>query len=107
MKVDKYVKGAVRHFSYWFAHGTIGGSLLNGIDYTSSLTEESSFAEQAYIIFMNNLDYDDNGVTNYKHAELRAAQYIRSYFDPQYKVEPPFEAWETEGEPVSSESWNG
>ncbi|MCR4643298.1 MAG: hypothetical protein K5697_14885 [Lachnospiraceae bacterium] len=59
MKVDKYVKGAVRQFSYWFAHGTIGGGLLNGIDHTSSLTEESSFAEQAYIIFMNKLDYDE------------------------------------------------
>ena len=22
MKVDKYVKGAVRQFAYWFAHGT-------------------------------------------------------------------------------------
>lgn len=106
MKVDKYVKGAVRQFSYWFAHGTIGSGLLDGIDYTCSLTEESSFAEQAYIIFMNNLEYDDTGVTNYKHAELRAAQYVWSYFDPQYIVEPPFEAWETEGGPVSSGGWN-
>ena len=56
MKVNKFVKGAVRQFSYWFAHGTIGSGLLNGIDYTSSLREESSFAEQAFIIFMNNLD---------------------------------------------------
>ena len=48
MKVDKYIKGAVRQFSYWFAHGTIGGSLLNGIDYTSSLTEESPIAEEVY-----------------------------------------------------------
>ena len=23
MKVDRYVKGAVRQFAYWFAHGTI------------------------------------------------------------------------------------
>ena len=53
MKVNKYIRGAVRQFSFWFAHGTIGVDLLNGIDYTSSLREESSFAEQAYIIFMN------------------------------------------------------
>lgn len=33
MKVDKFVKGAVRQFAYWFAHGTIGSGLLNGIDY--------------------------------------------------------------------------
>ena len=48
MKVDKYVRGAVRQFAYWFAHGTIGSGLLNGIDYVSDLTEESSFAEQTY-----------------------------------------------------------
>ncbi len=106
MKVNKYVKGAVRQFSYWFAHGTLGAGLLKDIDYTASLIEESSFAEQAYIIFMNNLEYDDTGVTNYRHAEYRAAQYVRRYFDPQYKVEPPFENWETEGDPVSAEHWN-
>lgn len=31
--------------------------LLNGIDYVGDLSEESSFAEQAFIIFMNNLEY--------------------------------------------------
>jgi len=106
MKVNKYVKGAVRQFSYWFAHGTIGSGLLNGIDYTSSLREESSFAEQAFIIFMNNLEFDTDGVTNFKHAEYRAAQYVRSYFDAQYQVEPPFEDWEMEGDFVSENSWN-
>ena len=58
MKVDKFVKGEVRQFAYWFAHGTIGAGLLNGIDYVSDLQEESSFAEQVFIIFMNNLEYD-------------------------------------------------
>lgn len=66
MRVDKYVKGAVRQFAYWFAHGTIGSGLLNGIDYVSDLQEESSFAEQAFVVFMNNLEYDETGVTNYK-----------------------------------------
>ena len=106
MKVDRYVKGAVRQFAYWFAHGTIGSGLLNGIDYTGGLQEESSFAEQAFIIFMNNLEYDGTGVTNYKQAEYRAAQYIRSYYDSSYAVEPPFETWEIEGDPVSSSGWN-
>lgn len=46
MKVSKYVCGAVRQFSYWFAHGTIGYPLLEGIDYVGEvLKEESSFAE--------------------------------------------------------------
>ena len=34
MRVNKYVRGAVRQFAYWFAHGTIGAGLLNGIDYS-------------------------------------------------------------------------
>ncbi len=106
MKVDKYVKGAVRQFAYWFAHGTIGGNLLSGIDYLEGIQEESSFAEAAFIVFMNNLEYDETGVTNYKEAEFRAAQYVRSYCDPSYTVEPPFEPWETEGDPVSSQNWN-
>ena len=53
MKVDKYVKGNVRQFAYWFAHGTIGSGLLNCIDYVSNLQDESSFAEQVFIVFMN------------------------------------------------------
>ena len=55
---------------------------------------------------MNNLEYDGTGVKNYKQAEFRAAQYIRSYYDSSYTVEPPFEPWEMEGNPVSSSGWN-
>lgn len=107
MKVNSYVRGAVRQFAYWFAHGTIGMPLLEGIDYHSDLKEESSFAETAFTIFMNNLEYDDeNGVANYKHSEMRAAQYIRSYFDSSYKVVPAFEDWETEADPVCKDAWN-
>lgn len=105
MKVNKFVRGAVRQFSYWFMHGTIGADLLKGIEYLSDLKEESSFAEQAFIVFMNNLEYNETGVTNYKQAEYRAAQYIRSYYDAAYVVEPPFEQWEMEGDPVSSKGW--
>lgn len=61
------------------------------------LMEESSFAELAFAIFMNNLELDEDGsVTNYKYCEHRAAQSIRSYFDPDYTVEPPFADWEVE-----------
>ena len=81
--------------------------MLNGIDYTGEiLKEESSFAEQAYAIFMNNLEIDENGnVLNYKYSENRAAQYIREYFDKDFKVVPPFEDWEVELYPVSKESY--
>lgn len=107
MKVSPYVSGAVRQFSYWFAHGTLGGPLLEGIEYTGEIMkEESSFVEQAFAVFMNNLELDEDGsVLNYKHCEYRAAQYIRRYFDPDYKVEPPFDPWETELYAVSKDSY--
>ncbi len=97
MKVSKSLSGAVRTFSYWVAHGTVGYPLLEGIDYVADMKEESSFIEAAYAIFMNNLELDEKGtVLNYKYAEKRAAQYIRRYYEPEYVVEPPFEYWETE-----------
>ena len=69
MKISNYISGAVRQFSYWFAHGTLAHPPLKGFDYTGSvLKDESSFAEQAFAIFMNNLEVDASGsVTNYKH----------------------------------------
>lgn len=107
MKVNMYTSGAVRQFSYWFAHGTLGYPILEGIDYTdSTMKEESSFVEQAFAIFMNNLELDEDGsVVNYKYCEQRAAQYIRSYFEAGYTVQPPLENWETELYPVSKESY--
>lgn len=106
MKISNYVSGAVRQFSYWFAHGTLGNPLLEGIDYLNSLKDESSFAEQAYAIFMNNLEIDADGcVVNYKHCEDRAAQFIKSYFDSEYTIFPPLENWETELHPVSKKAY--
>ncbi len=107
MKLSKHVCGAVRQFSLWFAKGSLGYPLLNGIDYTGeALKEESSFAEQAFAVFMNNLEIDENGnVLNYKYSENRAAQYIRSYFDQDYTVIPPFECWEVALHPVSKDSY--
>lgn len=108
MKVSKYVSGAVRQFSLFFAKGTLGYPLLKGIDYINEdLKEESSFAEQAFAVFLNNLEVDEEGVVlNYKYCENRAAQYIRRYFDSSYSVEPPFERWEMELHPVSKESYS-
>lgn len=46
MKVSPYISGAVSRFSYWFAHGTLGYPLLEGVPYVGEiLLEESSFAE--------------------------------------------------------------
>lgn len=97
MRVSNSLSGAVRQFSYWVAHGTVGYPLLKEIDYIADMKEESSFIETAYAVFMNNIEMDENGrVLNYKYAEKRAAQYIRRYYEANYAVEPPFETWETE-----------
>jgi hypothetical protein len=53
--------------------------------------------EIPFAIFANVLDVDERGrVTNHAAAERRAAQWIRSYCDPSYVVEPPLAEWETE-----------
>ena len=70
MKVSHYLSGAVRQFSYWFVHGTLGYPILEGIDYLNELEEDSSCMEQAFSIFMNNIELDNEGnVLNYKYCE--------------------------------------
>jgi hypothetical protein len=93
-RLSPSVSGAIRAFAYWVANGTVGSPLLEGIDYSCIFAEPSAL-EQAFAIFANVLEFDDGGkVLNAKHAERRAAQSIRSYVDPDYVVEPPFEDWE-------------
>ncbi len=93
-KLTPSFSGALRTFSFWIANGTVGMPLLKGIDY-SCIFEEPSALEQAYAIFANVIEMDDEGVVcNAKHAEMRAAQFIRSYVDENYTVEPEFEGWE-------------
>jgi hypothetical protein len=71
--------------------------LLNGIDYSSMFTTDIGAMDQTFAIFLNNLEINEEGrVTNPAVAQYRAAQYIRSYWDPTYRVEPPLEEWEDE-----------
>ena len=93
-RLSNSVSHAIRQFSFWIANRSVGHPPLDGIDY-SCIFEEPSALEQAYAIFANTLELDDHGtVTNEKHAERRAAQFILSYVQPGYVVEPPFEDWE-------------
>jgi len=69
--------------------------MLEGVPYLEFYGKEPSAIEQAYAIFVNVLEIDEKGkVTNRKHAEKRATDYLRSYCDPGFRVEPPFEDWE-------------
>jgi hypothetical protein len=86
----------LRTFSFWVANRTVGLPVLEGIDYSCIFSEPSAL-EMAYAIYCNVLDLDDSGtVLNDRQAQQRAAQYIRSYCEPSYVVEPPFEVWELE-----------
>ncbi|HTR54996.1 MAG TPA: hypothetical protein VMJ10_30130 [Kofleriaceae bacterium] len=93
-RLSHSTSGAIRQFSYWVANRTVGLPLLDGIDY-SCIFEEPSALEQTYAIFVNVLELDADGtVLNARHAEKRAAQFIRSYVERGYVVDPPFEGWE-------------
>ena len=95
-KLSHSVSGALRTFSFWIANGTVGHPLLDKIHY-KCIFEDASALEQTYAIYANVLEFDDKGqVLNAKHAEKRAAQYIRSYVEPGFEVVPPFESWEVE-----------
>ncbi|WP_020532574.1 DUF7677 family protein [Flexithrix dorotheae] len=95
MKLSESFSGALRSFAYFMASGT--HYQLKGIDYLKLYGEEPSAIEQAFAIFANVIELDENGeVLNAKYAEKRATDYIRSYCDSNFKVETPYEDWEIE-----------
>lgn len=95
MKLSESFSGALRTFAYFMASGT--HYQLKGIDYLKLYGEEPSAIEQVFAIFANVIEMDEKGeVLNAKYAEKRAVDYLRSYCDPNFKVEPPYEDWETE-----------
>ena len=69
--------------------------MLEGVDYISLYGNEPSAIEQVYAIFANVLELDECGkVINNQYAQKRATDYLRSYCDPNFKVDPPYEDWE-------------
>lgn len=95
-KLSNDIRGVLRTFAFWLANGTVGHPLLDGVDYTCIFNEPSEL-EQTMAIFANVIEFDEQGrVLNAKHAEQRAAQFIRSYVDVRYKVQPAFEGWVVE-----------
>ncbi len=93
-QLPESVRRSIHRFSFWVANRSVGHPILDGIDY-SVIFEEPSALQIAYAVFCNNLDVDSLGhVTNAKYAERRAAEWIRSYCQPGYVVDPPFEEGE-------------
>ena len=95
-KLSPACSGTLRTFGFWLANGTVGISLLDGIDYWMRWRESPSLLEGAMAVFANVLELDANGIPlNAKYAEHRAAQYIRGWCDPDYEPQPPFAGEET------------
>jgi hypothetical protein len=93
MKLGDSFSGALRTFAYFMASGS--QYTLKGIDYLSLYGKEPSAIEQVFAIYANVIEMDENGkVLNAKYAEKRATDYLRSYFDLNYNVMPPYEDWE-------------
>ncbi|MFB7591911.1 hypothetical protein [Streptomyces sp. NPDC056169] len=91
------VRASLRLFAFYLANGTIDLELLDGFDYRSTVFHSGSSLEMVFAIYGNVLQVDANGmVLNDGDAQYRAAQWIRARCDRSYRVEPPFEAWETE-----------
>ena len=95
MRLSSSFSGALRTFAYFMSSGT--HDMLEGVDYLSLYGEEPSAIEMVYAIFANVLELDETGnVLNAQYAQKRATDYLRSYCDSSFKVDPPYEDWETE-----------
>lgn len=83
------LRGVLSQFALWLANGTLGHPVLDGVDYAETLREPTAM-ETVLGIFANALELDADGAPlNARHAETRAAQWLRGYCDPAYVVEPP------------------
>ena len=95
MKLSNDFSGALRTFSYFIASGT--HYMLEDVEYLDLFGEEPSAIEMVFAIFANVIELDENGdVLNYKYAQKRATDYLKSYCVKGFEVIPPFEEWETE-----------
>jgi hypothetical protein len=94
-KIGDSFSGALRTFAFWVANGTVGHPLLEGLEYRQVLLNEPSAMERLFAIFANVIELDETGnVTNAKHAEHRAALWLRAYLEPGFVIEPALEDWE-------------
>lgn len=97
-KLSEDVRYDLRMFAFFLANGTIDPEIIevDGNDY-DEIFSDSTCLQRVFAIWGNLLEIDESGDTlNSGQAKRRAAQYIRSYIDSSYIVEPPFEEWELE-----------
>lgn len=97
-QLPRSVRSEGRLFAFYLGNRTLALDVLDGIDYLDPTDPGlGSALEAAFAVFLNVLDVDDTGqVTNAPAAQRRAAQHLRSYCDPAYTVDPPFQYWEVD-----------
>jgi hypothetical protein len=96
-RLSRSLRGCIRNFAQMLNFRALEPGVLKDIDYSTMFTDDLSAMDETFAVFLNNLEIDDDGrVTNPAVAQYRAAQYIRRYWDPAYRMERPFESWETE-----------
>ena len=90
--------GAIRRFAGWFARGSLGHPMLEGVRYLDAVRESPSQAEICFAIFANVLELDDQGdPVNEKYAERRAATWLYRYCTGEMPSgEADLEPWECE-----------
>jgi hypothetical protein len=89
----------LRLFSFYLGNGTLHPEVLPPElgEYRPKIMQCGSELEQIYTVFLRNLKITPDGhVQGASHAQKRAAQWVRSYCDPTYVVEPPFTSTEVE-----------
>ncbi|SHJ55114.1 hypothetical protein SAMN04488007_0689 [Maribacter aquivivus] len=95
MKLSNSFKGSLRTFTYFMASGT--HSMLKGINYVELYGNEPSAIERVFAIYTNVIELDGNGIViNDEYAQKRATDYLHSYYDSTFIVQPQFEDWEIE-----------
>ncbi len=93
MKLSNEFSGALRTFAYFMASGS--HNMLKDIEYLELYGSEPSAIEMTFAIFTNVIELDDAGkVKNFTEAQKRATDYLRSYCESGYEVDPPFQDWE-------------
>ena len=101
MKLSEDYRKNFRLFMYYYTNGTLGyvvGVLpVSGdLDYREELLYEADTMQTVVSVYMNNIKMDEIGtVLNQNYAMKRAAEYIRMYYDYDFKSKPEFEDWET------------
>jgi hypothetical protein len=94
-KLSEDIRSCLREFAWSLANGSL--DMGEDLDYRHLLQQEPAFIENVFALWANVLEVDEKGrVINDGEARTRVEQYIRTWLDKDFKVDPPFESWEFE-----------